>query len=342
MPSQIPRPSRRATTLAAGLLLIVAAPAAGQPVDLYRHVLGLDPPESPALVVLDLSPSVALRGSTLPPVAAALATTAGADGERTGVALDVTPSFLVVGGARDLAHYRRNTLGGRLERVLTKTALSLAAARDDDAPDDLLVSGALRATFHDPHDPVLNSDLPERLAAALETAGATPRRDGDEDPTDEGLDVQPYLRAARAEMRARGGVLISGGWGLSGRLHHGTVAADSLTTLRHQIFVTGQWILGPRADLLTTVQYRHAFRDDDFLQAGVGLLRKTTHFDVLVELAYDTAGHDLRPGLATSARLLPRLAAQASLSARPREPGRDGPAQLEVALTLRWFFAHDH
>ncbi len=336
-------PSRLLCAQAIALCLLPAAAgsAAAQPVNLYRYVLGLDPPESPALVVLDLSPGVALRGSTLQPVAAGLAMTSGADGERRGAAIDVTPSYLILGGERDLARYRRNSLGGRLERVLTKTALSFAAARDDGASGDLLVGGALRATFHDPHDPVLNSDLPERLEAALDAVGARPRDGADEDPTDEGLDVQPYLRAAGAKMRARGGVLISGGWGVSGRLHHGTVAADSLTTLRHQIFVAGQWILGPHADLLTTVQYRHAFRDDDFWQLGVGLLRKSTSWDVQIELAWDTAGHDLRPGVAASARLLPQLAAQASLSARPREPGRDEPAQLEVALALRWFLAHD-
>ena len=326
---------------AASVLLTCAAPASAQPVNLYRYVLGLDTPESPALVALDLGASTALRGSSMPPLAAALATVAGGGGDRTGLALDVTPSFLVVGGERDLARYRRNSLGGRVERVLTKTALSLAAARDDGVPGDLLVSTAVRATFHDPHDPVLNSDLPERLEAALDAAGAQPRDGADEDLTDEGLDVQPYLRATRAEMRARGGVLISGGWGVSGRLHHGTATADSLTTLRHEIFACGQWILGSHADLLTTVQYRHAFRDDDFVQFGIGWLRKTTHFDALLELAYDTASHDLRPGLAATARLLPQLAAQASLSARPREPGDDGPAQLQAALTLRWFLAHD-
>jgi hypothetical protein len=188
---------------------------------------------------------------------------------------------------------------------------------------------------------VLNSDLPERLDAALDAAGAPPRDANDEDPTDEGLDVRPFLSATRAEMRARGGVLISGGWGVSGRLHDGTVAADSLTTLRHRIFVTGQWILGPRADLLTTAQYRDAFRDDDFVELGVGLLRKAHGCDILLELAYDTAGHDLRPGLTASARLLPQLAVQAGLAAVPREPGRDEPAQLQAALTLRWFLAHD-
>jgi hypothetical protein len=308
--------------LAAAASAVFALAAGGQPVDLYRHTLGADMPESPAGLTLDLTPTQVWRGSAPPPLAAALATSSGWRHRRTGLALEFTPAYLIDDGARDLSRYRRNSLGGRLERVLTKTALSIALAREEDAAP-IHVAAAVRATFHDPHDPVLNSDLPERLAAA----GAT--------------EAEALLRASSVAMRARGGVLISGGWAARGRLDGGVAAGDSLRDVHHLIFGTAQWILGPRADLLTTIQYRRAFRDDATWRLGLGWLRKSGGFDLLLEAAWDTRAGALYPAVTTTARVLPRLEIQAALGAVAADSSEDTVARARAALAVRWFLAQD-
>lgn len=59
--------------LASGLVLFAPALASAQDtsgVNIYRFVLGVDVPESPALVALDRTPTRVLRGSAPKPIAA--------------------------------------------------------------------------------------------------------------------------------------------------------------------------------------------------------------------------------------------------------------------------------
>jgi hypothetical protein len=344
--------ARQLPPMAALLLLsCVAFVATGsaQPVELHRFALGHDMPTSPALVPLDRSPLRALRGAAPPPVGAELQVASQGRTTSRAVAIDATANYLLGLGSRDLARYRANSLMGRIRRVLTKTSLGLAAARTTD--DLAAVSGwdlgvAVRATFHDPHDPVLNSDLPERTAAAIAAAGGRSTGPRDEDPHDEGADLVPLYRETRAAMRRRAGVLISGGWAAAGRLEEGVVAGDRLSPLRHLIHVTGQWIVGPRLDLLTTLQYRNAFGDDDHLLVAAGLLRKGRDLDLRVEAHWDTATDRLSPAMSLEARLLERLGVLGALSAHaPASNGPlsrvDGSQELRLTAAVRWFLAHD-
>ena len=168
--------------LVALYLVLCPATSAGQDsvVSIYRFVLGVDVPDSPSLVALGLAPSHVLRGSAPKPLAAMLVATALPDsGRSTALSVDFSPYFLVGGGRRPLASYRSNSVAGRLLRVLTKTILSFGAARVSDSDATLLGVG-LRSTIHDPHDPVLNSSLPEQVAAALARSGVSVDG-GDED-----------------------------------------------------------------------------------------------------------------------------------------------------------------
>jgi hypothetical protein len=308
-------------------------------VNIYRFVLDVDVPESPALVALDAAPSQVLRGSAPKPVTASvLARLDGGDNATSGVALDVAPYFLAGGGVRSLSSYRSNSIEGRLKRVITKAVLSLGAVRDAVDPGSPRIGVALRATFHDPHDPVLNSSLPEQVAEELAKHDVRPVGPTEEDVTDRGVDLAPVFAAARRQMRASHGVQISGGWGLAGRLRSAAVSRDSLQAERHTFWLTGQYTFGPRFDLLATVQARNAFRSDAHLRVGTALQRKTTAVDFLGELYYDSADGNLHPGAAVEIHALPRIGVVSSLTTGP-DTADGGPSRLRMRLLIRWYVA---
>lgn len=309
-------------------------------VNIYRYILSSDVPESPATVTLGLSTTHVLLGSSPKPVSATLLNPFGGEGGAVeGVAIDVVPYFLVGGGERDLDGFRSNSVAGRLSRVGTKTQMSFGAARSRMHDDALDVAFSVRATFHDPHDPALNSTLPEDMARRLADHGAPSPSPDDEDPTDEGEDLQDLFAAKRNEMRKRGGILVSGGWGVSGTMHGAVVEKDSVRSVRHHVFLAGQIILGSRFDLLTSAQYRNAFRSDDFVWIGAGLLRKLHAVNLTFELYYDSSNKRLNPGMSAQGRVLPRLEVIAGLTTQ--SPGSGGDPELHLRTQLRWFFAHD-
>jgi hypothetical protein len=330
----------------AGLLVAALLPARTlhaqqtHKINVYRFVLDVDVPESPAFVALDVAPSQVLRGSAPKPVAASvLARLGSGDDATSGVALDVAPYFLAGGGGRSLSSYRSNSIEGRLKRVLTKTILSLGAVRDAVEPGSPRISVALRGTFHDPHDPVLNSSLPEQVADELAKHDVPLVGASEEDVTDRGVDLTPVFAAARRQMRASRGVQVSGGWGVAGRLRSAAVSRDSLQAVRHTFWLTGQYTFGPRFDLLATLQARNAFRSDAHLRAGTALQRKTTAVDFLGELYYDSADGDLHPGVAVEIHALPRIGVVSSLTTGPAAADDGGPSRLRMRILLRWYLA---
>ncbi len=198
----------------------------------------------------------------------------------------------------------------------------------------------MRSTFHDPHDPALNSSLPEDVAALL---GSAPPAT-EEDVTGYGPDLtSAYARAHRA-MRARtggGDPQVSGGWGMAGRLHGGTWDRDSLGTLQHTFWLSAQVTLDPRFDVLGTVHLRDAF-GTEYAWIGAALLRKTNALDLIAEVVFDTASQGVYPGVALGARVLPNVGLTAALTTRtPFDAPRDGPRTLAIRASLQWFYASD-
>ena len=164
-------------------------------INLYRYVLDVDVPESAALIALDATSSHVLRGSAPKPIMATVFHAAnGPAGSSTGGAVDIVPYFLLGGGIRPLDSYRANSIRGRLLRVVTKTSLSLAAISDPANSGSLRGSVGLRITFHDPHDPVLNSKLPESVDSALRAHQIEETDPTVEDITDRGSRPEPGPR----------------------------------------------------------------------------------------------------------------------------------------------------
>ncbi|MEP0547387.1 MAG: hypothetical protein ABJF88_10685 [Rhodothermales bacterium] len=308
--------------------------------NVYRFILGVDVPAEPAFVALDLAPTRVLRGSAPKPLSATVTGTFADDTMPAGVAVSVAPYFLAGGGIRTMESYRSRSVGGRLLRVFTKTVVSFGAAQARGDPSATLVGLAVRSTFHDPHDPALNSSLPEDVAALV--GHDVPA--AEEDVGGYGSDLTVAYARARRAMRARSGggdPQVSGGWGMAGRLGGGVWGRDSLGTLRHTFWLGAQVTLNRRFDVLGTVHLRDAF-GSEYALVGAALLRKTTALDLIAEVVYDTASQSLHPSLALGARVLPNVGVTAALTTQvPFDDPRDGPRTLGFRASVQWFYASD-
>jgi hypothetical protein len=324
----------------AGALLLATQPAAAQEsrTNIYRYVLDVDLPESPGFVALDLLPMKVLRGSAPRPfmLSAMHRLSSGEGSAISGMAMDVVPYFLVGGGARTLSSYRANSVAGRLLRVLTKTALSVAASSAPGDGSSLLGAIALRTTFHDPHDPVLNSRLPEEVDSALAAAGVAAEDPTEESVSDRGVNLEPLYARAQRLMRARGDVQVSAGWGLAGQLRGGSLRSDSLTDVRHTLWITAQHATGHRFDVIGTVQFQPTSRDDSDWRFGAGLQRKSFPADLRLQLYFDTGSRRLHPGLAIDV-LATRGLQLGAMMGSEADGGRRGSAQAHLLLLGHWY-----
>lgn len=335
-----------------GLLLVgigVSGNAMGQDVpkdNIYRYILGVDVPGAPAFVALGVAPTHVLRGSAPKPLEASILHGFTGDAPLSGVAVGAAPYFLVGGGDRPLPVYRSGTIGGRLMRVLTKTLVSFGAVRMPGDPASTFVGLGVRSTLHDPHDPVMNSTLPEDVAALLQEQGVSSVAGTEEDVTDYGVDLAPAFARARRAMRARvggGDPQVSGGWGMAGRLRGSTWHGDSLGTMHHNFWISAQITVERRFDVLTTVQVRDAFDARPYAWLGAGLQRKTALLDLITALYYDTGSRSFYPEVALDTRLFPNLGLVASLTtqATPDPLVRTGPRQIALRAVVQWFYASD-
>ncbi|MFN0181166.1 MAG: hypothetical protein ACKVZ0_20360 [Gemmatimonadales bacterium] len=332
-----------AKALALPALLVSSAvqPIAAQPaadrINIYRYILDVDPPESPGLVALDATPAHVLRGAAPKPIAAALVHRFTRTGWATGGAVDIVPYYLLGGGIRERASYRANSVAGRLMRVVTKTALSAALLAHPDAPGQWRGAIALRTTFHDPHDPIVNFRLPELVDSALAANGIRETDPTVEDLADRPVDLKPIFAQARRAMRARGDVQVSAGWGVAGDLDGAALSSDSLTGVRHTLWLSAQHATGHRADILFLAQMRNAFHRDDALRFGLGLQRKSRPADFRAELYYDWANRRLHPGLSAELHAGPGWGAVLGLTSEAPATSAKTPSRVSVTLLGRWY-----
>jgi hypothetical protein len=315
----------------------VAAQNRGK-INIYRFVLDVDVPESAGLVALDATTSHVLRGSSPKPIAASVIHRwAGTASRSTGVALDIVPYFLVGGGERRLADYRSMSVGGRLKRVVTKTSVSVAAISDPGDPGSLLGGLALRTTFHDPHDPIATTRLPEQVDSALAAHGAA-LTSAEEEVSGRGVDLSSLYAAARRAVRARGDVQVTAGWGIAGRVAGAVFEGDSIQSIRHTLWLTAQHAFGHRLDLLVTGQVRGTGGTWK-PRLGAGLQRKSHPADFRVELYYDGVDQRLYPGMSIEVHALTGVGAVASLTTDTPMPKIPNGSRARLSFLLRWYAA---
>jgi hypothetical protein len=322
-------------------LLGLTHPARAQQAErqnVYRYILDVEPPDPTGFIPLDLNPRRVYRATAPKPIAAAvLASAAAPESILIGVNLEASPYFLVGGGTRTLESYRDLSVKGRLLRVLTKTLLGAAVAYDPEVPGAARIGIGIRSTFHDPHDPTgAFYALPEHVDSLLAAAGVHPDANV-EDVSDLGVDLRQTFADARRTVRGHCCVQVSGGWGFAATAAGGRLAGDSLGPSRHTLWVSTQWTLSPRLDLLVQLQGTNMFRDEWHQRVGLALQRKTTRADLLAELYYDSEFHRLFPGVTIEGSLGRGLALDGALLAE--SGGADAAARLRTALMLKWYLA---
>jgi hypothetical protein len=339
----------RATLVIAAAIaaLMTAADAAGQltgsdRINVYRYVLDVDVPESPALLGLDLAQARVPRAAAPKPLAAHLLAVHESNAALTrGIALDVAPYYLAGGGSRGYDSFRSNSVAGRLMRVLTKTLVSVAFA--DRAPHAGAVSGGalsgdalqiglgVRSTIHDPHDPVLNWGLADSVDVRLRAAGAPIPAAADEDLSALGVDLSGLFSRARHAVRGRCCMQVAIGWAGALTARGGVINADSMTSMQHQLWAAAQLTPGLRYDVLATLRLAGPFTDNT-PALGLGLQRKGAAADFRAELFYD--GDDgMLPALLVETRLIPSLSATASLATQR------GTDRAVFRANLYWYAA---
>ena len=304
--------------------------------NVYRYVLDIEPPEPTGFVPLDLGPRRVYRATGPKPVAAAVIASAATDSVTLALNLEFSPYYLLGRGTRTLASYRDNSVAGRLRRIVTKTLIGLAVAHDPALPGATRLGVALRATFHDPHD-VTSAyyGLAERVDSTLHAHGIHPPPDA-EDVTGLGVDLSPAFTEARRAARARCCVQVSGGYGFAAIADAGRLAGDSVGPLRHTLWLSAQWTLSPKFDVLALLQ-ANAFRGDWHQRAGVAIERKASRVDLLGEMYFDSEFHRFYPGLSVQAAVAHGLAADAGLLAE--SGGAKAAPRLRSTLMLHWMLA---
>lgn len=311
-----------------------------EPINIYRFVFGTDVPESPAIVTMGDIHSNVLKGSAPKPIT--LTTLISTNGPVSRViGIDCVPYFLAGGGIRNLKSYRSNSIAGRLTRVLTKTSLSVASGGEFGGGGHSRLGLAIRATFHDPHDPFIGTALPESIEAQLTRAGVQQNvTRWDEDITDRGVNLDSAFASVSRFKRARTGMQVSGGFGQSLSAEGGIVSSDSLKTIENVYWLTSQITFGPRFDALITGQLRNGPDSDSAFRLGCGLLRKTNLADLTASVAYDFESRHLLGDVQVEIRALRTLHVVASVGTVPAS--QDHELTMISAWTgFRWFFAHD-
>jgi hypothetical protein len=297
-------------------------------INIYRHVLDLEPPESPALAVLEATTSHSRAGTAPKPLSFSLVSVrrGGADA-LVGAAVDVSPYFLVGGGARTLCSYRDNSVAGRMKRVGTKTIISAGVLPLGGARDAVRLAVAVRATMHDPHDPINNSELVRRLPPA------SPR---DELPPPAGAGDAAYEDAARA-MRARDRWIVSGGWGAAATLEDGSFSRRE-GNWRHALWLSWHRTMDARFDLLFTGEASLERGDASSYRVTAAARRKLAAADLLLETAFDTGDERLHYGVSGEARVARGVRAVVGILTEPERGTRD--RVLRGAAGIRWSAGH--
>ena len=302
-------------------------------INIYRYVLDIEVPESPALVALGVAPFHVLASTTPKPLSASLLGVTGASARlQPAFAFEVAPYFLFGGGVRTLESARRNSLGGRLSRVGTKTVVSFGARRLSDVADAMRVAVALRATLHDPHDPINNGTLVERVAAA--TGGPTPDIAAEDIAHTRVVDSL-FADVSRA-MRSRPRGTISAGWGVAGTLPGTTLDGDRVDDVRHTLWLSWQRTLGARFDFLLTTQALHAFDSDREYRFVGGLRRKAVAADFLSELYFDSSDDRMHAGFGVESLLARGMRLLLTLTTEPDVAAGEEARQLRVVTAFRW------
>ena len=303
----------------------------------YHFKLDYNVPESPGFSILDANPTTVMRASAAQEVVVNIANTllAGKNLE-PGVAVDFNPYFIFGGRLENIKEYQEKP--GK--RFLANTQISLASTSMEEFPDDLFISSGVRFTLFDSKDQLYDDQLINEIGDALtpevfsveqitsicEASFAMGQVASVEecigDLTTEQEAKGRYSTAykdkvkkayadSKERLRNRSGGALSLGYAMAGRAKGSAFEADSISTFRHQVWLSGQYDFGQGKTLSSILMYRYNAlnleQDRDEIIAGIGLRHTGQQTNLFGELTWNSlsGGIDFRANL--EIRLVPKL-----------------------------------
>ncbi|HEX9940212.1 MAG TPA: hypothetical protein VGB15_23965 [Longimicrobium sp.] len=310
------------------------APAPQAPaIEAYKLVLDYDVPESPGFVALDVAPEKVLTGSASKPVAINILNQIARSGKaQAGLALDFSPYFVAGGRFQNINEYRSN----RLKRLLANTSVSFATVQDPTDSASLRFGAGVRMTIFDDHDPLQNREVTAAVERLLTPQGPLgDRTDGPvitQSVKIEGL-AEAYQAAIDA-VRKKPGRALAVGWGVAGTLRNAVLSADSVHRTTHSFWAGYRETFPGSVEFLGAVLAGGAAGGDREFRVGGALRMTSESLRLTGEVVYESLTGSIHPGGVAEFRVLPQLAAVASLGSEPSQDGEVG--KLRFRTMLRW------
>lgn len=301
----------------------------------YKFILDYDVPESPAFVVLGVTPEKVTTGGASKPIVVNLLNQAFTGGEATaGVALDFSPYFVFGGRFENINEYRNDGLKQRL----ANTVLSFATVQDATDSTHVRFGVGARMTLFDDHDPLQNAALTDRIAKLLTPAELDVGRE-----SSTGIDSITGLALAYRQItdsiRSTPGRALSIGWGMAGTARGGVLATDSIGAIRHRFWAGYRETFRGGVEFLGTTQVGGGTSTNQSFRVGGALRANIQSVRLAGELVYDSETGQVHPGGVAVVKVVPQFDIIASLGSDADATGSPKNATLRFRTMLRWNFS---
>ncbi len=287
----------------------------------HKFKLDYNVPESPAFSILDANPTTVMRGNAAQEVVISLASSIFSNNAISpGLAVDVNPFFVLGGRLQSINEYKNN-FG---KRILANTQFSFATVDSKKFPNDLLISSGIRITLFDTKDMIFDQELSNSIDTELGNNIPRPNPNNPivetqyvDNPTLE----EAYKNAKKRYLSKRGGSL-SLGYAIAGRALNSSYKTDSITTYRHQAWLSGQYDFGKnKMSINGMFMYRleknYEEEGDSFNNGIISGLALKHYGEKLIfsgEIIYDDVHKEIGFGAYIEAYLLPNISIYASYS----------------------------
>lgn len=308
----------------------------------YQYKLDYNVPESPAFSVLDANPTTILRSSAPQEIITHLASNFLSGNEVSpGIALDFNPYFTFGGRLKSIEDYRNSYW----KRFLANMQLSIATINSINYPEDMLFSGAIRATLFDSKDILFDRNLSAAIDKALlpdDTIAPNPFEDNDQGTiVDNTKLAAAYINARNQYQNITGGSMALG-YALAGRAKDNSFKTDSIVTYRHQAWLTGQYDLGKSkisVNAMVMYRYEQALSDEDIdgFISGIALRKYGQKLILSAEIYHDSMKKSIDFGGYAEAYLIPSITLFVSL--KKETNSITGNEDIILKPGIKWNFS---
>ncbi len=294
-------------------------------------------PESPGFSILDANPTTVMRASAAQEVIVNMANTLlSGNNLEPGIALDFNPYFVFGGRLKNINEYK-NKYG---KRLLGNIQLSMATNSLDAFPDDLFVSSGVRITLFDSKDPLFDNQLINDIGDALipvvfddekiqsdcesyfamgqvnSVASCVSDIKTQQNETARASSsykdrVKKAYADSKKRLKSQSGGAVSVGYAIAGRMRNSSFEADSISTYRHQAWLSAQYDFGEGMTLSSIFMYRYnalnMTADRDEFVTGLALRHMGRQTNLLGELTWSSLGGGLDFRANLEVRIIPKV-----------------------------------